>query len=42
MFLRLGMTGFGGPVALCALMERDLVEQRSWLDKAQMRDVIAV
>lgn len=41
-FLWLGMTGFGGPVALCALMERDLVEQRGWLDKAQMRDVIAV
>jgi chromate transporter len=41
-FLWLGMTGFGGPVALCALMERDLVEQRGWLDKAEMRDVIAV
>jgi chromate transporter len=41
-FLRLGATGFGGPVALCALMERDLVERRSWLDQAQMRDIIAV
>jgi chromate transporter len=41
-FLWLGTTGFGGPVALCGLMERDLVERHSWLDKAQMRDVIAV
>ena len=41
-FLWLGVTGFGGPVALCGLMERDLVERRGWLDKQQMRDVIAV
>jgi chromate transporter len=41
-FLWLGVTGFGGPVALCGMMERDLVEQREWLDKSQMRDVIAV
>ncbi len=41
-FLWLGATGFGGPVALCGLMERDLVERRGWLDKARMRDVIAV
>jgi chromate transporter len=41
-FLWLGATGFGGPVALCGLMERDLVEQRGWLDKEQMRDIIAI
>lgn len=41
-YLWLGTTGFGGPVVLCSLMERDLVEQRGWLDKEQMRDVIAV
>jgi len=41
-FLRLGATGFGGPVALCGLMERDLVERRGWFDKTQMRDMIAV
>ena len=41
-FLRLGATGFGGPVALCGLMERDLVELRRWLDAEQMRDIIAV
>ena len=41
-FLRLGATGFGGPVALCGLMERDLVERRNWLNAEQMRDIIAV
>jgi chromate transporter len=41
-FLWLGATGFGGPIALCGLMQRDLVERRGWLDKTQMRDVIAV
>jgi chromate transporter len=41
-FLRLGTLGFGGPVALCGLMERDLVQDRAWLSKAEMRDAIAV
>jgi chromate transporter len=41
-FLWLGTTGFGGPVVLCGLIERDLVERRGWLDKEQLRDVIAV
>jgi chromate transporter len=41
-FLWLGITGFGGPVALCAMMEHDLVERRGWLDRTEMRDVIAV
>jgi len=41
-FLWLGTTGFGGPITLCALMERDLVERRAWLGKPEMRDVIAV
>ncbi|MDQ6801079.1 MAG: chromate transporter [Acidobacteriota bacterium] len=29
-FLRLGATGFGGPIALAGAMERDLVDQRKW------------
>jgi chromate transporter len=41
-FLRLGALGFGGPVALCGLMERDLVEEKGWLSKAEMREAIAV
>jgi chromate transporter len=41
-FLRLGLLGFGGPVALVGQMERDLVTSRGWLTKEQMREAIAV
>lgn len=37
-FLRLGTLGFGGPVALAAAMERDLVEERGWFTPHQYRD----
>ena len=29
-FLRLGTTGFGGPIALVGYMQKDLVEERRW------------
>jgi chromate transporter len=32
-FLRLGTLGFGGPIALCGAMQRDLVEERGWITK---------
>ena len=41
-FLRLGLLGFGGPVALVGQMERELVDQRAWLSTEQMREAIAV
>jgi chromate transporter len=41
-FLRLGLLGFGGPVALVGQMERELVTARAWLTKEQMREAIAV
>jgi chromate transporter len=41
-FLRLGLLGFGGPVALVGQMERELVSGRGWLTKEQMREAIAV
>ncbi|MGH6842472.1 MAG: chromate efflux transporter [Methylocella sp.] len=41
-FLRLGLLGFGGPVALVGQMERELVAGRNWLTKEQMREAIAV
>jgi chromate transporter len=41
-FLRLGSLGFGGPVALCGLMEKELVQDRGWLTKQEMRDAIAI
>ncbi|MGH8305141.1 MAG: chromate efflux transporter [Steroidobacteraceae bacterium] len=41
-FLRLGLLGFGGPVALVGQMERELVAERGWATKEQMREAIAV
>jgi len=41
-FLRLGLLGFGGPVALVGQMERDLVQDRQWLSKDEMRRAIAI
>ncbi|MGH6974617.1 MAG: chromate efflux transporter [Stellaceae bacterium] len=41
-FLRLGALGFGGPVALVGQMERELVQERGWLSKGEMRDAIAI
>ncbi len=41
-YLRLGTLGFGGPVALCGQMERELVQERQWLTKDEMREGIAV
>jgi chromate transporter len=41
-YLRLGTLGFGGPVALVGQMERELVEERRWLTKDEMREGIAV
>lgn len=41
-FLRLGLLGFGGPVALVGQMERELVAERAWLSNAQMREAIAI
>jgi chromate transporter len=41
-FLRLGLLGFGGPVALVGQMERELVAEKGWLSKEQMREAIAI
>jgi chromate transporter len=41
-FLRLGLLGFGGPVALVGQMEREVVGERGWLSKEQMREAIAI
>ena len=41
-FLRLGLLGFGGPVALVGQMERELVADKGWMTKEQMREAIAV
>src|ERR687887_2382778 len=41
-FLRLGVLGFGGPVALVGQMERELVGESKWLTRDEMREGIAV
>ncbi len=41
-YLRLGAIGFGGPVALCGQMEKELVQERRWMTKEEMREGIAV
>jgi chromate transporter len=41
-FLRLGATGFGGPIALAGYMERDLVEARGWIAKEDYKRSLAL
>ncbi len=41
-FLRLGLIGFGGPVALANSMRRDLVEGRAWLSESEYDEGLAI
>ena len=41
-FLRLGATGFGGPIALAGFMQRDLVEERQWISREDYVDGLAL
>ena len=41
-FLRLGTLGFGGPIALSAAMQRDLVEARGWVTPAEYKEGLAL
>lgn len=41
-FLRLGATGFGGPIALAGSMQRDLVEERQWISPEDYTDGLAL
>jgi len=41
-FLVLGSTGFGGPIATVGYMQRDLVEQRGWLDRQEFLNGVAL
>lgn len=40
--LKLGATGFGGPVALVGYMFRDLVEKRKWISEADYKEGLAL
>jgi len=41
-FLQLGATGFGGPIALVGMMQRDLVESRRWFSAQEYREGLAL
>ncbi len=41
-FLRLGYSGFGGPVALVGYMHRDLVEKRRWITDDDYKEGLAL
>jgi chromate transporter len=41
-FLRLGALGFGGPIALAGYMQRDLVENRSWISRRDYMEGLAL
>lgn len=40
-FLRLGIFGFGGPIALAGYMQRDLVESRRWITQEDYSEGLA-
>jgi chromate transporter len=40
LFLRLGLTAFGGPAAHIGLMERETVERRQWLNRERFLDLV--
>jgi chromate transporter len=41
-FLRLGSTGFGGPIALAGYMRRDLVDERCWYSDDEYQQGLAI
>lgn len=41
LFLKIGMTSFGGPAAHIALMEQEVVQKREWLTREHFLDLLA-
>ena len=41
-FLKLGYSGFGGPVALVGYMYMDLVERKKWISEEDYKDGLAL
>src|SRR5438132_2487293 len=41
-FLKRGTIGFGGPIALAAYMERNLVEERGWITELDYKQGLAL
>jgi chromate transporter len=42
LFLKIGSTGFGGPAALIAFTEQEVVERRKWLSREYFLDIVGV
>jgi len=42
LFLRLGLTAFGGPAAHIAMMEDEVVRRRSWLTHSEFLDLLGI
>ena len=42
LFLRLGVTAFGGPAAHIAMMENEVVHRRQWLTKQEFLDLLGM
>ena len=40
LFLRLGLTAFGGPAAHIGLMQREFVDRRKWITREQFLDLV--
>lgn len=40
-FLRIGATGFGGPIALVGYMEHEFVDRRRWVERQEFKDGLA-
>ena len=40
--LRLGALGFGGPIALVGYMQRDLVDERKWINQEDYKEGLAL
>jgi chromate transporter len=41
-FLRLGLTSFGGPIAHLGYFHEEIVRRRQWLDEAEFADLVAL